>query len=78
MVARYHTAEQKTVCPICGKPMKMGERVMVQLSWELGKRDVRVSRTSLVGKDCAELIAAGIGLEIPEEVNHGKDECGRR
>ena len=68
MTPRYHTSERKSVCPICNGPMEMGQRVMVQLSWELGKRDVRVSRTTLIDRECAELIAAGVGLGVPKEV----------
>lgn len=68
MTPRYHTPHTHGTCPVCKGQMEMGQRVMVQLSWELGRRDVRVSRTTLIDGECAELIAHGVGLGVPKEV----------
>ena len=68
MVARYHTGAAITTCPVCGKHMKVGSRVKVQLSWEMDDRLKFASVGCFVCHRCAEGLAKASTLEVPDQI----------
>ena len=68
MTSRYHIGSPILNCPKCGKEMEIGERVKVQLGWELGSRYKYSSVGGFLCRSCAEEAARHCALVTPDSL----------